>query len=65
MEAYIVEEPGGNFRKTDLPCPTLKPNHVLVRPLLYDHVISVADIDTAHMLVESGAVGKVVVALGG
>jgi NADPH:quinone reductase-like Zn-dependent oxidoreductase len=31
MEAYIVEEPGGSFRKTDLPRPTLKPNHVLVR----------------------------------
>jgi NADPH2:quinone reductase len=31
MEAYIVEEAGGNFRKTDLPRPTLRPNHVLVR----------------------------------
>ena len=31
MEAYIVEEPGGKFRKTDLPRPTLRPNHVLVR----------------------------------
>ena len=31
MEAYIVEEPGGKFRKTDLPRPTLKPNHVLIR----------------------------------
>jgi len=31
MEAYIVEESGGNFRKTDLPRPTLRPNHVLVR----------------------------------
>jgi len=31
MEAYIVEEPGGNFRKTDLQRPTLRPNHVLVR----------------------------------
>jgi len=31
MEAYIVEEPGGNFRKTDLPHPNLRPNHVLVR----------------------------------
>ena len=31
MEAYIVEEPGGSFRKTDLPHPTLRPNHVLVR----------------------------------
>jgi NADPH:quinone reductase-like Zn-dependent oxidoreductase len=30
MEAYIVEEPGGKFRKTDLPQPTLRPNHVLV-----------------------------------
>jgi NADPH:quinone reductase len=36
-----------------------------LKPLLNDHVISVADIDTAHALVESGAVGKVVVALGG
>ena len=34
-------------------------------PLLNDHVISVADIDSAHTLVESGAVGKVVVELGG
>jgi NADPH2:quinone reductase len=33
-------------------------------PLLNDHVISVAEIDTAHALVESGAVGKVVVELG-
>jgi len=31
MEAYIVEESGGNFRKTDLPRPPLRPNHVLVR----------------------------------
>src|SRR4029077_14089362 len=31
MEAYIVEEPGGNFHKADLPRPALKPNHVLVR----------------------------------
>src|SRR5215469_8737690 len=31
MEAYIVEEPGGSFRKTDLPRPTLRPNQVLVR----------------------------------
>src|SRR5246127_628998 len=31
MEAYIVEEPGGKFRKTDLPRPALRPNHVLVR----------------------------------
>jgi D-arabinose 1-dehydrogenase-like Zn-dependent alcohol dehydrogenase len=31
MEAYIVEEPGGNFRKRDLTRPTLRPNHVLVR----------------------------------
>jgi len=34
-------------------------------PLLNDHIISVADIDSAHTLVESGAVGKVVVELGG
>src|ERR1700727_1128364 len=31
MEAYIVEEPGVSFRKTDLPRPALSPNHVLVR----------------------------------
>jgi NADPH:quinone reductase len=31
MEAYIVEEPGGSFRKTDLPRPALRPNQVLVR----------------------------------
>jgi NADPH2:quinone reductase len=31
VQAYIVEEPGGVFRKIDLPRPTLKPNHVLVR----------------------------------
>jgi NADPH2:quinone reductase len=31
MEAYIVEEAGGNFRKTDIPRPALRPNHVLVR----------------------------------
>jgi hypothetical protein len=31
MEAYIVEESGGKFRKTDLPRPALRPNHVLVR----------------------------------
>lgn len=33
MQAYIVDEPGGVFRKIDLPIPTLKPNHVLVRIL--------------------------------
>jgi len=31
MEAYIVEELGGKFRKTDLPRPALRPNHVLVK----------------------------------
>ena len=31
MDAYIVEELGGNFRKRDLPRPALRPNHVLVR----------------------------------
>ena len=31
MEAYVVEEPGGNFRKTGLPIPTIRPDHVLVR----------------------------------
>jgi len=31
MEAYIVEEPGGKFRKIDLPRPALRPNHVLVK----------------------------------
>src|SRR5215470_15761885 len=31
MEAYTVEEAGGNFRKIDLPRPALRPNHVLVR----------------------------------
>lgn len=31
MEAYTVEEPGGNFHKTNLPRPTLKPNQVLIR----------------------------------
>jgi NADPH:quinone reductase len=33
-------------------------------PLLNDRVIAVADIDVAHALVESGAIGKVVVELG-
>jgi NADPH2:quinone reductase len=31
MEAYIVEEVGGKFRKTDLPRPALRANHVLVK----------------------------------
>ena len=31
MEAYTVEEAGGNFRKIDLPRPALRPNYVLVR----------------------------------
>src|SRR5215469_2111490 len=30
MQAYIVDQPGGNFRKSDLPIPALKPNQVLV-----------------------------------
>jgi NADPH2:quinone reductase len=30
MQAYIVEEPGGDFRKVDLPRPTLKMNHLLI-----------------------------------
>ena len=33
-------------------------------PLLNEQVISMANIDDAHALVESGAVGKVVVELG-
>jgi len=35
-----------------------------LKPLLNDHVIPIVDIDTAHALVEAGAVGKVVVELG-
>lgn len=35
-----------------------------LKPLLNDHVIPMVDINTAHALVESGAVGKVVVELG-
>jgi NADPH:quinone reductase len=31
MQAYIVEEPGADFRKADLPRPELKANHVLIR----------------------------------
>jgi NADPH2:quinone reductase len=31
VQAYTVEEPGGDFHKVDLPRPKLKPNHVLVR----------------------------------
>jgi NADPH:quinone reductase len=31
MEAYIIEQSGGNFCKRDLPSPTLRSNHVLVR----------------------------------
>lgn len=31
MEAYVVEEPGGNFRQTDLPIPVVRPDQVLVR----------------------------------
>jgi NADPH:quinone reductase-like Zn-dependent oxidoreductase len=31
MQAYIVEEPGGDFRKVDLPRPTAGTNQVLVR----------------------------------
>jgi len=35
-----------------------------LKPLLNDQIISMTDIDAAHALVESGAVGKVVVELG-
>src|SRR5215470_9844614 len=31
MEVYVVEELGGNFRKTSLPIPAIGPNQVLVR----------------------------------
>jgi NADPH:quinone reductase len=31
MQAYIVEEPGGEFRMVDLPRPAIQPNHALVR----------------------------------
>ena len=31
MEGDIIDEPSGNCRKTVLPRPTLRPNHVLVR----------------------------------
>ena len=31
LQAYMVEEPGGDFRQVDLPRPALKTNHVLVR----------------------------------
>lgn len=31
MQAYVVHEPGGDFRKVDLPRPQLETNHVLIR----------------------------------
>jgi len=31
MPAYLVEEPGGDFQKVDIPRPALKTNHVLIR----------------------------------
>jgi NADPH:quinone reductase len=31
MQAYIVDEPGGVFRKADLPRPVLNADHILVR----------------------------------
>jgi NADPH2:quinone reductase len=31
MHAYVVEEPGGDFRKVDIPRPALNGNHVLIR----------------------------------
>lgn len=31
MQAYLIEEPGGDFRKVDLPRSVLKTNHVLIR----------------------------------
>jgi NADPH:quinone reductase len=31
MRAYLVQEPGGDFQKVDLPDPALKTNHVLIR----------------------------------
>jgi NADPH:quinone reductase-like Zn-dependent oxidoreductase len=31
MEAFVVEELGGNFRKTGLPIPTIGSDQVLVR----------------------------------
>lgn len=31
MRAYLVEEPGGDFHKVDLPRPALKTNHVLIK----------------------------------
>jgi NADPH:quinone reductase len=31
MQAYLIEEPGGDFRKVDLPRSVLKANHVLIR----------------------------------
>jgi NADPH:quinone reductase len=31
MQAYVVDEPGGGFRKADLPRPALNANHVLIR----------------------------------
>jgi NADPH2:quinone reductase len=31
MQAYLVQEPGGDFQKIDLPRPALKTNHLLIR----------------------------------
>ncbi len=31
MHAYVIEEPGGDFRKVDLPRPTIKWNQALIR----------------------------------
>ncbi len=31
MQAYVVEEPGGDFRKVEVPRPALNENHVLIR----------------------------------
>lgn len=31
MQTYLVQEPGGDFQKVDLPRPALKTNHLLIR----------------------------------
>jgi len=47
-----------------LACITALAEAGKLKPLLNDHAFSIEDIDTAHLLVESGALGKVVVELG-
>ena len=58
MQAYIVEEPNGNFRKVELPRPVLEENHVQNHVLIKIQASGINPLDIKIRAGEAGHAGQ-------